>query len=510
MTLGRGNGQFPAAEGVAMRFSDILKDVKILRTNITNFDFCISKISSNTDSIGYGDVFVCRRGFKLDGHNFINEAFRRGARSFVVEKLTPELLQNDSYRFVEVDDTDLAEALMQNAYFGYPADGMRLIGITGTNGKTSVSYMLKHIFDTLGCKTGLIGTVKSLVGNTDITPAGISSYNSMTTPPPDTLYSTLAKMKSLGADTVIMETSSHALDQKRADALSFELGIFTNLTEDHLDYHKTVTNYKKAKRRLFDISKSALLNIDSDFGRELADSLPAEVFTYGKHPDADFLACGASFGADLTSYTVRHKDAVSKVCCPIPGEFSLYNSLAAVSAAAVMGVNLNSAAEALSSLGQIPGRLERYELTCGCTLYIDYAHTPDALKNVLSTLSAIPHNRIITVFGCGGNRERQKRPTMGYIASDMSDITIITGDNSRCEKTCDIINDIVSGVRCKKNCIITEDRKEAILKAISVAERDDIILLAGKGHEDYEIIGDTKRYFSERDIISEFIKPPQS
>ena len=245
-----------------MRFSDILRDVKILRTNITGFDYCVSKVSSSTGSIGYGDVFVCRRGFRLDGHDFIKEAFRRGARSFVVERLTPELLQNDAYRYIQVEDTALTEALMQNAYFGYPAEKMRIVGITGTNGKTSVSYMLKHILDTLGQKTGLIGTVKSIVGNTDITPIGVSSFNSMTTPSPDTLYSTLAKMRSLGADTVIMETSSHALDQKRVDALSFELGIFTNLTEDHLDYHKTVTNYKMAKRRLFDISKKSLLNIE--------------------------------------------------------------------------------------------------------------------------------------------------------------------------------------------------------------------------------------------------------
>lgn len=493
-----------------MRFSDILKDVKIHRTNITNFDYCISKISSSTENIGYGDVFVCRRGFKLDGHDFIKQAFERGARSFVVEKLTPELLQNDAYRFVEVQDTGLAESLMQNTYFGYPASKMKLVGITGTNGKTSVSYMLRHILDTLGHKTGLIGTVKSLVGDTDITPVGVSHFNSMTTPSPDTLFSTLAKMKSLGADTVIIETSSHALDQKRVDALSFDLGIFTNLTEDHLDYHKTVTGYKKAKRRLFDISKSALLNIDSDFGRELANTVSAEAFTYGKHPDADFSACYADFGSVSTKYTVRHKCDKAFVCCPVPGEFSLYNSLTAVAGAVIMGANLRSAAEAIASLNQIPGRLERYELVNGCTLYIDYAHTPDALKNVLSTLSAIPHKRIITVFGCGGDRERQKRPAMGYIASDISDITIITGDNSRSEKTSDIINDIVSGVKSKTNLTVIEDRKEAILNAVSVSEDGDIILLAGKGHEDYEIIGDTKRYFSERDIISKYIKSPRS
>ena len=490
-----------------MRFSDVLKDVKIIRTNITSFDYCVSKVSSSTESVGYGDVFVCRRGSRFNGHDFIKEAYERGARSFAVDHLTPELLQSDRYRFIEVSDTALAEALMQNAYFGYPAKSMRLIGITGTNGKTSVSYMLKHILDKAGYKTGLIGTVKSLAGDTDITPVGTSSYNSMTTPSPDTLYSTLAKMRSLDVDTVIMEASSHALDQKRADALRFDLGIFTNLTEDHLDYHKTLTNYKKAKRHLFDLSDTALINTDSEFGRELIRSLPRNNYTYGKSDDADFRANSASYSDLLTRYFVKYNDKKYKVSCPVLGEFSLYNSLAALSGAVILGIDPKTAAKALSTLKQIPGRLEKYELISGASLFIDYAHTPDALKNVLTAISGIPHGKIITVFGCGGDRERQKRPTMGYIASDMSDITIITGDNSRGEKTSDIINEIVGGVRCDKIYEIIEDRKEAILKAISLSEGEDIILHAGNGHEDYEIIGNSKRYFSEKDIINEFIKP---
>ena len=491
---------------IAMRFSDVLKDVKVLRTNITSFDFCISHISSDSDRIAYGDVFVCRRGFKVDGHDFIKAAYEHGARSFVVEKLTTELLENDIYRYIQVDDTSLAEVLMQNAYFGYPSKSMRLVGITGTNGKTSVSYMLKHISDTLGHTTGLIGTVRSAVGNTDLITD--CAHGTMTTPSPDTLYSTLSKMRELGADTVIMETSSHALDQKRVDALSFELGIFTNLTEDHLDYHKTLTNYKKAKRRLFGLCRRSLINTDSDFGRELAGSLEGEVFTYGRSKDALFIAENPHFESDLTSYEARINGKTVSVVCPVPGEFSLYNSLAALSAAVILGADPYDAAKALSSLGQIPGRLEKYALKCGASLYIDYAHTPDALKNVLSTLSQIPHGKLITVFGCGGDRERQKRPIMGHIATCMSDLTIITGDNSRSERTPDIIRDIVSGVSCKGDYIVIEDRKEAILKAISLAGENDTILLAGKGHENYEIIGNTKKYFSEKDIISNFIKPP--
>ncbi len=489
-----------------MRLSDVLKDVKILRTNITGFDFCISKISSDTDSISYGDVFVCRRGFKLDGHDFIKEAYSRGARSFVVERLTPELLENDTYRYIQVDDTSLSEALMQNAYFGYPCEGMRLVGITGTNGKTSVSYMLKHILDTLGYSTGLIGTVKSMVGDTDLG----AEHGTMTTPSPNALYSTLAKMRELGADTVIMETSSHALDQKRVDALDFELGIFTNLTEDHLDYHKTITGYKKAKRHLFDLCRRALINSDSDFGRELADTLDGEIFTYGRNKSASFFADNAYFESECTLYEAQIKGKRISVECPVTGEFSLYNSLAALSAAVILGADPHAAARTLSSLGQIPGRLEKYSLKSGASLYIDYAHTPDAMKNVLEALSGIPHGKIITVFGCGGDREKQKRPIMGRIATCMSDLTVITGDNSRSEKTSDIIADIVSGVGYKSNFLVIEDRKEAILKAISLAEGNDIILLAGKGHENYEIIGNSKRYFSEKDIISEFTKSPLS
>lgn len=488
-----------------MRLSDVLRDVKIQRTNIPSFDYCISKVSSSTDSISYGDVFVCRRGFKLDGHDFIKEAYERGARSFVVEKLTPELLERDDLRYIQVNDTALAEALMQNAYFGYPAKNVRLVGVTGTNGKTSVSYMLKHILDTLGHKTGLIGTVKSIVGSTDLGVTG-RSENTMTTPSPDTLYSTLSQMKSLGADTVVMEASSHALDQKRVDAISFELGIFTNLTEDHLDYHKSFSEYKKAKRHLFDLCKNALVNLDADFGRELASSVTVKALTYGKSPNASFYASNIVLECDRTLYKVNFRGQTASVICPVPGEFSLYNSLAAISAAVILGESLIDAAQALSSLEQIPGRLEKHVLTNGAALYIDYAHTPDALKNVLSTLSRVPHGRIITVFGCGGDRERQKRPIMGYIASSMSDVIVVTGDNSRSEKTSDIISDILRGVIQKSQCLVIEDRKEAILKAISLAEENDIILLAGKGHESYEIIGNSKRYFSEKDIINEYIK----
>ena len=492
---------------IAMRFSDVLRNIKIVRTNITCFDFCISRISSSTDSLAYGDVFVCRRGFRLDGHDYIKEAYARGARSFVVERLTPELLENDCYRYIQVDDTDLAEAMMQNAYFGYPCRNIKLVGITGTNGKTSVSYMLGHILNTLGHRVGIIGTVSSHVGDTVLSQDS-TLHGNMTTPSPSALYSTLSKMRGLGADAVVLEASSHALDQRRVDALDFDLGIFTNLTEDHLDYHKTVSAYKTAKRHLFDLCSAALINTDSDFGRELADTLSGRVFTYGKNRTADFFATDVCFESGSTSYTAHIDNNAYSVVCPVPGEFSLYNSLAALSASVILGESPHDAAKALSTLGQIPGRLEKYTLDSGASLYIDYAHTPDALKNVLTTLSAIPHNRLITVFGCGGDREKQKRPLMGNIASSMSDITVVTGDNSRSERTSDIIADILSGIEDKSNVLVIEDRKEAILKAISLSAENDIILLAGKGHENYEIIGDTKRYFSEKDIINDFTKTP--
>lgn len=489
-----------------MRFSDLIRDTKVLSTNITNFDFCVKHITSDSKKISFGDVFIARPGTKYDGHSFIKEAYLNGARAVICERVTKELKDNSAIRYIKVEDSAAAEAKMLNIAFGEPAKNMRLMAVTGTNGKTTTAYMLKAILDKAGHKTGIIGTVKTLAGDTDITQkSNITSVSPMTTPSPEELFSSLYKMRELGVDTVVLEASSHALMQKRLDGLHFDIGIFTNLTEDHLDYHKTLSEYRNAKAHLFELCDKALINTDCDDGKIIASGCKCPVYTYGKAEDADFRAENTGRESGHTEYELVTKVKKAQISCPIPGEFTVYNTLAAISASILAYVDVKTAADAVKNLSQIPGRLERIDTPDGINLYIDYAHTPDALENVLKVLKGNGDSRLITVFGCGGDREREKRPIMGRIATNISDFTIVTEDNSRSEDTDSIIADISAGI-ASNNFVIIKDRRKAIFFALETATNGDTVLLAGKGHEDYTIIGKEKRHFSEKEVIKEYYK----
>ncbi len=489
-----------------MKFCDILSDVKILSTNITSFNFCVGRICSDTCCLSLGDVFVCRRGTKTDGHTLIRKAYELGARTFVVDTVTQELKSDPRFRYICVEDTSLAEVKLLNAAYGYPGCDMRLIAITGTNGKTSCAYMLKAILDKSKSRCGLIGTVKCLASDKDITKKkGKSDFSSMTTPSPAELFELLSEMRSLGCDTVILEASSHALSQRRLDSLKFELGIFTNLSEDHLDYHKSLSDYRSAKAHLFELCENALINTDDSDGRYIAQTCPCTLFTYGKNNTADYKAVDASLESTCVSFNMHSKSDLH-ITCPIPGEFSVYNALAAAAGAKILGVDDTVIQQALGSLAQIPGRLERISTPDNTGIFIDYAHTPDALEKVIMTLKKICTGRLITVFGCGGDREREKRPIMGRIASSLSDITVVTSDNCRSESPDKIISEIVAGIKRNSSFKVIYNRKEAIEYALGLAKDNDIVLLAGKGHEDYDIIGKEKHRFSEREIVQEYYK----
>lgn len=489
-----------------MRFSDLIRDTKVLSTNITSFDFFVKNVTSDSKNVSFGDVFIARRGTEYDGHDFIGEAYLNGARAIICEKVTKELKENPAIRYIRVEDSATAEAKTLNIAFGEPAKNMQLIAVTGTNGKTTTAYMIKAILDKAGYKTGMIGTVKTLAGDTDITrKSNVTSVNPMTTPTPNELFSALSKMRELGVDTVVLEASSHALMQKRLDGLHFDTAIFTNLTEDHLDYHKTLSEYRNAKAHLFELCDKALINIDCDDGRIIADSCKCSVYTYGKSENADFKAESISLESSYAKYELATKEGKAQISCPIPGEFTVYNSLAAISASFLSGVDVKIAADAIRNLEQIPGRLERLDTPDGVNLYIDYAHTPDALENVLKTLKRVCDSKLITVFGCGGDREREKRPIMGRIATNISDFTIVTEDNSRSEDTDNIIADITAGIISDAFAVI-RDRKKAICYALETAKSGDTVLLAGKGHEDYEIVGKEKRHFSEKEIVKEYYR----
>lgn len=487
-----------------MKFSDVIRNLKINSTNVNSFDFYFNRLTSNSEKTTLGDVFICKRGTLRDGHDYIKAAVEKGAKTVVAERVTDYLKDNPSVRYITVSDTNEAEAIMLNSYFDAPTKGMKLIAVTGTNGKTSTSYMLRAILKSAGYKVGLIGTVKNYIENTDITNADeVTHFNSMTTPSQCELYEIFAKMKSQGVNTVVLEASSHALAQKRLDSFKFDLGIFTNLTEDHLDYHKTIAEYRNAKAHLFTLCSKALINTDCENGRLIFDTCKCEKFSYSQNRDSDFKALNVKTSGSSVSYTAVCFDEKIDVLCPIPGEFTVYNSLAAISAACILGVDKSISVQALQKLEQIPGRLEKIYSPHDVNIYIDYAHTPDALEKVLKTLKSSFSGKLITVFGCGGNREREKRPIMGRIATNISDYTIITEDNSRNEKSDDIINDIVAGVGVGAYKVI-KNRRNAIFHALDTARRGDTVLLAGKGHEDYEIIGNTKKHFSEKEIIKEY------
>ena len=489
-----------------MKLYQILSEIEILSTNITCFDFCFNKICSDTSKLSHGDIFVCKCGTNTDGHGFIKKAYELGARCFIVERVTEELKSNQKLRYIHVKDTALAEVKLLNAASGYPSRNMRLVAITGTNGKTSVAYMLKHILDSAGICAGLIGTVKSYAGNKDITlKKSVSSFNSMTTPAPDELFSLLSDMQKRGCETVVLEASSHALKQKRLDALRFTLGIFTNLSEDHLDYHKSLSDYINAKSHLFELSDCALINVDDPVGASIAESCPCKVITYGKNKACNYSAIQPVLHDSGIEFRARLKSE-AHISCPIPGEFTVYNALCAASAASFLGVGDNIIAQALKAMPQIPGRLERISSQDNVNVFIDYAHTPDALEKAITTLKSNTVGRMITVFGCGGDREREKRPIMGRIATYLSDLTIITSDNSRNESIERIFDDIVSGVRHNANYKVIPDRTDAINHALCIAKSGDTVLLAGKGHEDYLLCGNEKKHFSERETVENFYK----
>jgi len=460
----------------------------------------------NSTDCEKGDIFIAVKGNTADGHDFIPIALSRGAGLIVAERRTPFLESNPHIPFVIVENTALASAHIFNEYCRRPGDSLILIAVTGTNGKTSTTYFLKEIFETAGYKTGIIGTVRCMIGDRTevLTDVADSKVNSMTTPSPDKLYPMLRKMADEGVEAVFMEASSHALCQHRLDALRFYTGIFTGLTGDHLDYHKSMENYYLAKKRLFSLCDTAVINADCPYSQRLISELSVPYLTYSSAGKiADYRAENVKTDSpDGISYACRDKnDNKHLVECTVAGGFTVSNTLAAIATAGFFGIKAPVWTRAISACRQIPGRMERVALpdACDFSVFIDYAHTPDALENVLRTLASfVPKGgRLCVLFGCGGDRDKTKRPIMGRIATSLADITVITSDNSRSENPRRIICDILHGVKNGAECKVVEKRDAAISYIIKSHRPGDVILLAGKGHEDYLIDSLGKHPFSE-------------
>ena len=451
----------------------------------------ITGITCDSRQVKSGFAFICINGAKSDGHDYAEKALENGAAVIVAER---DLGISNQ---IVVPDTHAAYADMCAKWFGNPADSLKLLGVTGTNGKTSVTYMMKKILEKAGYKVGLIGTIQNMIGDEII-----AAHN--TTPNAYELNSLFALMKAKGCSYVIMEVSSHALDQSRVYRLDFEAAMFTNLTQDHLDYHITMENYLAAKKKLFSMCKTAIVNSDDPYSAELIKGLDCKVVTYSLGDSSTYSAKGVNYRPASVDYEFVSDSEIGHIKVNTGGRFTVYNSLCTAACAVEIGIPLSTVASALSELQGVKGRAEVVPTGRDFTVIIDYAHTPDGLKNILSTFRECKKNRLIAVFGCGGDRDKTKRPIMGNIAAHFSDYAIVTSDNPRTENPSAIIKDILEGMKGAVIPVkVIENRIEAIKFAVSIAQKDDIIVLAGKGHETYQILNTGTIHLDEREVVSE-------
>ena len=446
----------------------------------------ITSICYDSRRVEPGSLFVALPGEHVDGHAYVDQAITKGAAAVVVEHEVGPIPENVAC--IEVTDTRAAMPLLAGAFYHHPSLKLRICGVTGTNGKTTTTYLLKHLCERAMLRCGLIGTVRYEIGD-EILPS------SHTTPQSLDLQALLGQMRDAGCKAAVMEVSSHALAQDRVGGVEFDVAVFTNLTQDHLDFHRTIQAYFEAKARLFtdilpqQIKKRAVavVNIDDRYGAELCTRLPknVRVITYGVGNRADFRASNFKTESAGSSYQLDAQDRSYLVRLPLIGRFNIYNSLAALAAASAMGIQLRAAVLSLATAPAVPGRVQLVPAKRAYQVYVDYAHTDDALSNVLRTLRELSPHRLIVVFGCGGDRDRAKRPLMGGAAEQGGDFAIITSDNPRSEDPTAIIGDIEKGFQ-GKNYEVIVDRRQAIERAVALAQPRDIVLIAGKGHENYQ------------------------
>ena len=478
-----------------MKLADLMKHVSHIKTNV-DMETEITEIVYDSRKVTPGSLFVAVTGFVTDGNKYIPMALEKGA----VAVVTATQPQTD-IPYILVESDRLALAQLGCAYYDFPAKAMKLIGITGTNGKTSSTLLLKHILEeTMGAKVGLIGTMENLIGH-EVVPT------ERTTPESLDLQALFGRMRDSGCSHVIMEVSSHALELDRVGGVEFSVGAFTNLTEDHLDFHKTMENYCDAKAILFARSEKCVANVDDSWCARICSKAKGTVMTASSKNTADLYATNAQLHSDGVSFTAHYAGEAQDIRLPIPGGFTVYNALTAIGCALHLGVTLQDIAKSLSTAKGVKGRVEVVP-TPGkpYTVLIDYAHTPDGLENVLSSVKGYCKGRLIAVFGCGGDRDPIKRPIMGRIGADIADIAIITSDNPRTEEPMAIIRDILAGLEDKNNYEVIENRPKAIHHAMDIAQKDDIIVLAGKGHETYQEINGVKHHLDEREVVCQYLE----
>lgn len=450
----------------------------------------ITEITCDSRQVEEGCVFFCMQGVRFDGHDHAATALEKGAVAVIVQR------DLGLDRQILVEDTREAYGIFCANFFDNPARKLKLLGITGTNGKTTITYVVKHILEAAGKKVGLIGTIHNEIADMTL-PA------KHTTPDPYQLHTLFARMVEAGCEYVIMEVSSHALAQHRVAGCRFDVGGFTNLTQDHLDYHHDMESYYQAKKILFDLSETAVINIDDDYGRRLAGEVSCPVQTFSCESDsADYTARDIKFSAAGSRFALLTSGNLARIKIPMPGKFSVSNALCAAVICLSAGIEFQQVAEGLSTCTGVTGRLEVLPTNTPYTVIRDYAHSPDGLEKVLATVKEFAPARLVALFGCAGNRDPKKRPIMGEIASRLADFCILTSDNPRDENPERIIADCMPGLTSHDTPhYVCADRYKAIEWALEHSRPDDILVLCGKGHEDYQVLDFGTIYFDEKEIV---------
>lgn len=483
-----------------MKLITLLRDI--------NYDLISGELDREIDSIIYDSriktvngLFIAIKGFNTDGHQYIEAAIENGARTLVVEEAVS--VDTPGITIIRVDNTRIVMAKIATNFYDQPSSKLDLVGVTGTNGKTSITFLLGQILEAYGQKIGIIGTIENRIGETIL-------KSQHTTPESADLQKLLRTMYEEQVSHCLMEVSSHALELHRIDGCHFKVGIFTNLTQDHLDFHKTMEAYSKAKAKLFKLCDIGIINADSSYAQVMQEGATCQIITYGIDKEADYKASDIQMTAQGVAYKLMTPTGQYDVAVPIPGKFTVYNTLAVIGAAEKLGMPMDFILKTLKDVKGVPGRVQSFASTKGYSVLVDYAHTPDGLENVLETIKQFAKGRIITVFGCGGDRDNTKRPLMGAVAAKYSDEVIITSDNPRSEDPFVILDQVEVGVkRYPVDYVKMEDRKEAIYHALARAQKDDVVLIAGKGHENYQILKERIIHFDDSEIVRDFIQGEQ-
>jgi len=481
--------------------------LSVIRVEETQGDLTpqVQGVTMDSRRVAPGFVFVAIEGRSTDGHRYVDEAAKKGAVGIVSERAAPK---KSTVAWVRTEDARRAAGLLSAKLAGEPSRHLRLVGVTGTNGKTTTAFLLDGIFQKLAPPSALMGTVVHRVGSN-------SQRARHTTPESPEIQAFLKSAVEEGCRFGVLEVSSHGLALGRLEGTEFECAVFTNLSRDHLDFHRDMEDYFAAKRRLFEdylrASGTAVVGIDNSYGRRLAEAIGGSVLTYGFAEDAGLRIENVESSFDGLVIRFKDRDVAFEGKSPLIGQHNALNFLAAYGAARSLGLSSDDILGALEQLGSVPGRFEKIEAGQPFHVIVDYAHTDDALRNILEAARSLPHRRVLTVFGCGGDRDRSKRPLMGAVAARLSDLVVLTSDNPRSEDPMAIIREIelgTKGPRCQADVRVEPDRRKAIRLALSLSEPGDVVLVAGKGHEPYQLIGDRVIAFDDREVVREILTRP--